>query len=152
MALVKCKECNKEISDVAKQCPSCGYKIKKVGLFWPIIFGLILFGYFFGDEEETSKKVKVKEVKQINQIGRDKLQKQYWDPGYVEAGFWTDKKFVIKIKCEIYPNCPRYIPNIENSELSVHVPREGKDAPPAPEWKERDYIQDILPEDDPHKK
>lgn len=32
MALVNCKECNKEISDSAKQCPHCGYKKRnKVG-------------------------------------------------------------------------------------------------------------------------
>jgi len=68
MALIKCNECKKEISSTAKQCPSCGYKIKKVGFFWPIIFGLILFGYFFGDEEESSKKVKVKEVTIYNQV------------------------------------------------------------------------------------
>ena len=29
MALIKCKECNKEISDNAKQCPNCGVTIKK---------------------------------------------------------------------------------------------------------------------------
>lgn len=29
MALVNCPECNKEISDSAKQCPSCGYEIQK---------------------------------------------------------------------------------------------------------------------------
>tara|TARA_A100001015_G_scaffold242024_1_gene276431 strand:- start:45 stop:482 length:438 start_codon:yes stop_codon:yes gene_type:complete len=98
MALVKCKECNKEISSTAKQCPSCGYKIKKAGLFWPIIIGLMLIGYFFGDQEKSSKEVKVNNVKKINQTGRDNLQKQYWDPGYVESGFWNDKKFVIKIK------------------------------------------------------
>lgn len=28
MALIKCPECNKEISEFAKTCPSCGYKIK----------------------------------------------------------------------------------------------------------------------------
>jgi|GEM_PF-4239769 hypothetical protein len=29
MALIKCKECNKEISDNASQCPNCGYVYKK---------------------------------------------------------------------------------------------------------------------------
>ena len=61
-------------------------------------------------------------------------------------------KFVVRIKCEIYPNCPRYIPNLENKIPSIHVPREGKGIPPAPEWKERDYIKNILPKDDPHNK
>jgi hypothetical protein len=61
-------------------------------------------------------------------------------------------KFVVRIKCEIFPNCPRYIPNLETKVPSVYVPREGQDIPPAPEWKERDYIKNILPEGDPHKK
>ena len=98
MALIKCNEYKKEISSTAKQCPSCGYKIKKVGLFWPIIFGLILFVYFFGDEEETLKKTEVKKIISFNQEGRDSLQKQYWDPGYVESSFSHTKKFIIKIK------------------------------------------------------
>ena len=29
MALIKCVECNKEISDTAKTCPHCGYKLRK---------------------------------------------------------------------------------------------------------------------------
>lgn len=29
MALIKCKECGKEISDNAKQCPHCGVELKK---------------------------------------------------------------------------------------------------------------------------
>ena len=51
-----------------------------------------------------------------------------------------------------FSNCPRYIPNLETKVPSVYVPREGQDIPPAPEWKERDYIKNILPEGDPHKK
>ena len=99
MALIKCKECKKEISDTAKQCPHCGYKKKKVRLFWPIIIILIIIGYLGEDEiTKVSNEEKGKDLKQINQVGRDNLQKQYWDPGYVESGFWNDKKFVIKIK------------------------------------------------------
>lgn len=30
MALIKCPECGKEVSDKADVCPSCGYPIKKV--------------------------------------------------------------------------------------------------------------------------
>lgn len=29
MALIKCPECGKEISDTIKKCPNCGYKVKK---------------------------------------------------------------------------------------------------------------------------
>ncbi|MBR5316347.1 MAG: zinc ribbon domain-containing protein [Lachnospiraceae bacterium] len=30
MALIKCPECNKEISDQAKFCPSCGYRLNSM--------------------------------------------------------------------------------------------------------------------------
>ena len=102
MALIKCNECKKEISDSAKQCPHCGYKKKKLRLFWPIIIILIIIGYLGEDEiskvsnEEKTKKVV--EVASFNQEGRDSLQKQYWDPGYVESSFSHTKKFIIKIK------------------------------------------------------
>ena len=29
MALINCPECNKKISNSAKNCPNCGYKLKK---------------------------------------------------------------------------------------------------------------------------
>lgn len=29
MALIKCPECGKEISDTAKSCPNCDYRIKR---------------------------------------------------------------------------------------------------------------------------
>lgn len=60
-------------------------------------------------------------------------------------------KVVVRIQCEVYPNCPRYVPNLIDNEGSPHIPRPGKGTPPAPEWKTRDYIQEILPEGDPHK-
>ena len=61
-------------------------------------------------------------------------------------------KFVVRISCEIYPNCTRYVPNLEKNKLSIYTPRKGKGVPPVPEWKERDYIKNILPKNDPHKK
>jgi predicted pyridoxine 5'-phosphate oxidase superfamily flavin-nucleotide-binding protein len=51
---------------------------------------------------------------------------------------------------EIYPNCPRYIPDLASGAPSPFVPRPGAE-PPAPEWKTRDYIRDLLPRDDPHR-
>ncbi len=57
MALVHCKECGAEISEDAKICPKCGYRIRKdiferliydglvffLGIIFLFIFGLILF-------------------------------------------------------------------------------------------------------------
>jgi predicted pyridoxine 5'-phosphate oxidase superfamily flavin-nucleotide-binding protein len=59
-------------------------------------------------------------------------------------------QIVVRIACEIYPNCPRYVPDLAGATSSPYVPREGQDAPPPPEWKRRDYIRDILPAGDPH--
>jgi len=58
-------------------------------------------------------------------------------------------KLVVRIVCDIYPNCPRYVPDFLGGTPSPYAPRPGYD-PPAPEWKSRDYIRDILPRDDPH--
>src|SRR6218665_555918 len=54
-------------------------------------------------------------------------------------------RLVVRIECEIYPNCPRYLPNLADKEASAHPPREGLPPPPPPEWKRRDMIRDILP-------
>ncbi len=55
MALINCPECGKEISDLAKYCPNCGFQIKReekdfrkklvlmLGLAFIIVFGVILF-------------------------------------------------------------------------------------------------------------
>ena len=34
MALIKCPECGKEISDAAESCPNCGYPIKGQQQMW----------------------------------------------------------------------------------------------------------------------
>jgi Pyridoxamine 5'-phosphate oxidase len=61
-------------------------------------------------------------------------------------------KFAVRIECELYPNCPRYIPNLTEKTSSSHVPRKDEAPPPPPEWKRRDYIREILLRDDPHRK
>lgn len=60
-------------------------------------------------------------------------------------------KVVVRIECEIYPNCPRYVPDLVTGAPSPYVPRPEAPDPPAPEWKQRDYIRGILPKDDPHR-
>lgn len=50
---------------------------------------------------------------------------------------------------EIFPNCPRYIPDLTAGKPSPYLPEAG--APlEKPQWKDRDYIRDILPAGDPH--
>lgn len=62
MALVKCTECDKEISAAAKTCPNCGFKARRTSLFtWlvtifigiPIFIGM--FGRLTGGTNETAK-------------------------------------------------------------------------------------------------
>ena len=71
MALIKCKECKKEISSDAKQCPSCGYKKKETSwLFIAFVIFLILgaIGSLFGDKDkgETGTKKLISEKRYEN--------------------------------------------------------------------------------------
>jgi predicted pyridoxine 5'-phosphate oxidase superfamily flavin-nucleotide-binding protein len=67
-------------------------------------------------------------------------------------------KAVIEVACaDIYPNCPRYIPDVSGSpdlpggKLSAYVPRPGH-TPPIPEWKTYPFVTPLLPDTDPHKR
>lgn len=56
MALVKCKECGKEISSTVKVCPSCGYKKKpsKLTYFIVIILGVIIGSVYLTNKHDYS--------------------------------------------------------------------------------------------------
>lgn len=58
MALIKCKECGKEISSKAKTCPSCGAKVpKKTSLFtWLVLILILLFVYSSYDTPSTPRR------------------------------------------------------------------------------------------------
>ena len=60
-------------------------------------------------------------------------------------------KLVVHVECEMYSNCPRSVHDLERGRLSAYLPHPGYE-PPAPDWKSRDYIRDILPADDPHRR
>ena len=45
---------------------------------------------------------------------------------------------------EIFPNCPRYLPNMTTQEGSVYNPAKGY-TPPDPEWKSKPDLQPFLP-------
>ena len=51
---------------------------------------------------------------------------------------------------EIFPNCPRYIPDLANDTDSEFLPQTDKPLA-KPDWKDRAYIAPILPDRDPHK-
>jgi hypothetical protein len=47
---------------------------------------------------------------------------------------------------ETFINCPRYIHKYQRLQTSKYAPQAGCGAPPAPQWKRIDAIQDALPE------
>jgi len=60
MSLVKCKECGNQVSDKAKNCPSCGAKVKRMGLLVKILIGLFAFyliGHFLSRSDSSSSQV-----------------------------------------------------------------------------------------------
>lgn len=60
MALVKCPECNKEISDTVKKCPNCGYKlrlhkkgteqisVRKKNKWWKVLIVIVIVAILSG--------------------------------------------------------------------------------------------------------
>ena len=55
---------------------------------------------------------------------------------------------------KIYPNCPRYIPNLDTKKPSVYVLKwdRTKISYQHLNGKFRDYMKNILKKDDPHEK
>ncbi len=47
---------------------------------------------------------------------------------------------------ETFINCPRYIHQYQRVQTSKYAPQAGCAAPPAPQWKRIDALQDALPE------
>jgi predicted pyridoxine 5'-phosphate oxidase superfamily flavin-nucleotide-binding protein len=47
---------------------------------------------------------------------------------------------------ESFINCPRYIHKYERLESSKYAPQANCEAPPPPQWKRIDALQDVLPE------
>ena len=59
------------------------------------------------------------------------------------SGFPGAKRLIRVAVDEIFPNCPRYIPQMEAVEPSIYAPRPNY-TPPEPEWKSRPYIREVL--------
>lgn len=83
MALIKCKECGKELSDKAKICPNCGYRERKpitkktILTFGVIALIVALFGVilcFVGSKVQEKK-----EYKEYNELYSKTKQMMYDD-------------------------------------------------------------------------
>jgi predicted pyridoxine 5'-phosphate oxidase superfamily flavin-nucleotide-binding protein len=65
------------------------------------------------------------------------------DPLRVE---FVGAELVVRVKItETFINCPRYIHRYQRVQTSKYAPQAGCEAPPAPQWKRIDAIQDVLP-------
>lgn len=79
MALIKCKECGKEISTKAEMCPNCGIRVKKkrfiinVFRFFEVIGVLIVIGLVVFFAYEMIKRT-LNESRRKSYIGEWKLQ------------------------------------------------------------------------------
>jgi predicted pyridoxine 5'-phosphate oxidase superfamily flavin-nucleotide-binding protein len=58
-------------------------------------------------------------------------------------------ELIVRVKVtETFVNCPRYIHKYQRLQTSKYAPQVGREAPPAPQWKRIDAIQDALPKRD----
>jgi predicted pyridoxine 5'-phosphate oxidase superfamily flavin-nucleotide-binding protein len=54
-------------------------------------------------------------------------------------------QLIVRMQAQaIFPNCPRYIHNLQSGELSTYAPRTGHE-PPEPGWKSRPEFSEVLP-------
>jgi predicted pyridoxine 5'-phosphate oxidase superfamily flavin-nucleotide-binding protein len=60
---------------------------------------------------------------------------------------FTGAELVVRVTVtETFINCPRYVHEYQRVKTSKYAPQAGCEAPPAPQWKRIDMIQDALPE------
>jgi hypothetical protein len=58
MSLIKCAECDHQVSTDAKTCPNCGAKVKKPTSITQIIFIIVISAFMFkcvSDKEEATQ-------------------------------------------------------------------------------------------------
>jgi predicted pyridoxine 5'-phosphate oxidase superfamily flavin-nucleotide-binding protein len=54
-------------------------------------------------------------------------------------------QMIVRVTAQaVFPNCPRYVPDLAAGELSEYAPRAGID-PPVPGWKAMESFADVVP-------
>ena len=88
MALIKCKECGKEVSKKAETCPNCGAPLKKkttqYGCGTLILLGIVTFiliGVFSSNDKSTTDTSTTSTPKSQEEIRKERIQKHFsaWD-------------------------------------------------------------------------
>jgi predicted pyridoxine 5'-phosphate oxidase superfamily flavin-nucleotide-binding protein len=58
-------------------------------------------------------------------------------------------QLIVRVRVtRVFPNCPRYVHRLSRVERSPYVP-DGRQEPPIPGWKRREWAYDVLPAGDP---
>jgi hypothetical protein len=58
---------------------------------------------------------------------------------------WAGAQALVRVRAEhIFPNCPRYIPDLKSGAESVYIPRPGE-TPVEPAWKGFEPFKDVVP-------
>jgi len=71
------------------------------------------------------------------------------DPNDPLMAEYPEAQFIVRVKArEVFPNCPRYIHPMHRVKQSDFVPKAGCETP-VPGWKTREWVSDVLPENDP---
>jgi len=139
MALINCSECKKEISDSAKSCPNCGYKITKKsnGCLVFILIGLVLLIAFYiigsnsnsegliEDESTYSKSWRSPQGNEYRDIGRIMVKNNITGCGEYHVKETTQDEFVVACTSDgknwvyyvVYPNLDKiYLASVEMEE------------------------------------
>jgi predicted pyridoxine 5'-phosphate oxidase superfamily flavin-nucleotide-binding protein len=62
---------------------------------------------------------------------------------------YPEAQFIVRVRVsQVFPNCPRYIHRMVETERSAFVPREECETP-VPDWKRSDWAIEYVPEGDP---
>lgn len=96
MALIKCKECGKEVSNQAAKCPNCGAPVKKsiggFGLVVLIFMGMAILGIIISvivsDHQPRSSSPSTTSRELRYNLSTDDLKAAQDKLGFVEAASW----------------------------------------------------------------
>jgi len=111
MALVKCKECNEEVSTKAKTCPKCGAKApKKTSLFtWLVLIIIVVFVYSASKNPTTNTSNITTSTKSNSPIKAKEVVKK--TPPQKPSWSTSTSKDEMTGKFSAYAHSPRVLPS-----------------------------------------
>lgn len=139
--------------------PSCSYKGGDAGFVRCVDAGTMVFPNYDGNGMYLSMG-NVAATAQVGMLFIDFAHPQrlrvHGTARIVPADSITPRyagaQFLVSVAVQqVFPNCPRYIHGMQETQHSEYVPRDGETAP-VPKWKRMDWACDVLPAGDPARK